>query len=163
MAENAFGEKVATGVYFYTTQSRRFHRYTQTVDTEIAHRPVLSETRINADDTSARAIMHYAYGRVPPQNCPTTSKIVRSRANLLPVNDRVAAETFKGFERGFKQSARERALKGILEVLTTPINSRMQRLSSKPTLETIDDLDRLALLHTALRSSQKRSTTSHRC
>ena len=54
----------------------------------------------------------------------------------------------QGFEQGFKQGARERALKDILQVLEL----RLQPYAAtvfKPTLETIEDLDRLAQLHRA--------------
>jgi flagellar biosynthesis/type III secretory pathway protein FliH len=54
----------------------------------------------------------------------------------------------QGFEQGFKQGARERALKDILEVLTLRLKPYAATVF-KATLETIDDLDRLAQLHRA--------------
>ena len=52
------------------------------------------------------------------------------------------------FKQGFKQGARERALKDILEVLELRLKPYAVT-AFKPTLETIEDLDRLAQLHRA--------------
>ena len=54
----------------------------------------------------------------------------------------------QGIEQGIEQGARERALKDILEVLTLRLKPYAATVF-KPTLETIEDLDRLAQLHRA--------------
>ena len=54
----------------------------------------------------------------------------------------------QGIEQGLEQGARERALKDILEVLTLRLKPYAATVF-KPTLETIEDLDRLAQLHRA--------------
>ena len=60
-----------------------------------------------------------------------------------------AAEALQqGLEQGIEQGARERALKDILEVLTLRLKPYAATVF-KPTLETIEDLDRLAQLHRA--------------
>ena len=73
------------------------------------------------------------------------------------ITKQLAAEALKqgfeqgfkqGFKQGFEQGARERALKDILEVLTLRLKPYAATVF-KPTLETIEDLDRLAQLHRA--------------
>ena len=54
----------------------------------------------------------------------------------------------QGIKQGIEQGARERALKDILEVLTLRLKPYAATVF-KPTLETIEDLDRLAQLHRA--------------
>ena len=54
----------------------------------------------------------------------------------------------QGIEQGIERGARERALKDILEVLELRLKPYAVTVF-KPTLEAIDDLDRLAQLHRA--------------
>ena len=54
----------------------------------------------------------------------------------------------EALQQGIEQGARERALKDILEVLTLRLKPYAATVF-KPTLETIEDLDRLAQLHRA--------------
>ena len=65
------------------------------------------------------------------------------------ISEHFAAEALQqGIEQGIEQGARERALKDILEVLTLRLKPYAATVF-KPTLETIEDLDRLAQLHRA--------------
>ena len=65
------------------------------------------------------------------------------------ISEHFAAEALQqGIEQGIEQGARERVLKDILEVLTLRLKPYAVTVF-KPTLETIDDLDRLAQLHRA--------------
>ena len=61
------------------------------------------------------------------------------------ISEYFAAEAL---QQGIEQGARERALKDILEVLTLRLKPYAATVF-KPTLETIEDLDRLAQLHRA--------------
>ena len=65
------------------------------------------------------------------------------------IYEHFAAEALQqGIEQGIEQGARERALKDILEVLELRLKPYAATVF-KPTLETIEDLDRLAQLHRA--------------